>query len=70
MARSPRPPAGPRPIETLVHADTRRNIPTAEFQPVSQQMEGVAPLLTRGTGCRGSSITSIFCSRPRSPRLG
>jgi adenine-specific DNA-methyltransferase len=44
MARAPKPPAGPRPIETLVHADSRRNIPTAEFQSLAQQMEEVAPV--------------------------
>jgi adenine-specific DNA-methyltransferase len=43
MARAPKPPAGPRPVETLVHADTRRNIPTAEFQSIAQQMEEGAP---------------------------
>jgi adenine-specific DNA-methyltransferase len=43
MARIPKPPAGPHPIETLVHADSRRNIPTAEFQSIAQQMEEVAP---------------------------
>ena len=36
-------PAGPRPIETLVHADSRRNIPTAEFQSIAQQMDEVKP---------------------------
>ena len=44
MPRPPKPQAGPRPIETLVHADTRRNIPTAEFQSLAQQMEEVAPV--------------------------
>jgi adenine-specific DNA-methyltransferase len=43
MARIPKPPAGPRPIETLVHADSRRNIPTAELQSLAQQMEEVKP---------------------------
>jgi adenine-specific DNA-methyltransferase len=43
MARIPKPPAGPRPIETLVHADSRRDIPTAEFQSIAQQMEEVKP---------------------------
>ena len=43
MARAPKPPAGPRPIETLVHANSRRNIPTAEFQSIAQQMEETAP---------------------------
>src|ERR1700722_13307794 len=43
MARSPKPPMGPRPIETLRHADSRRNIPTAEFQSIAQQMEEVDP---------------------------
>jgi len=43
MPRPPKPPTGPRPIETLVHADSRRNIPTAEFQSIAQQMEEIAP---------------------------
>ncbi len=43
MPRPPKPPAAPRPIETLRHADSRRNIPTAEFQSIAQQMEEVAP---------------------------
>jgi adenine-specific DNA-methyltransferase len=43
MARIPKPPAGPRPIETLVHADSRRNIPTAEYQSIAQQIEEVKP---------------------------
>ena len=43
MPRLPKLPTGPRPIETLVHADTRRNIPTAEFQSIAQQMEEIAP---------------------------
>jgi adenine-specific DNA-methyltransferase len=46
MARAPKLPAGPRPIETLVHADSRRNIPTAEFQSIAQQMEEVKPFET------------------------
>jgi hypothetical protein len=44
MPRPPKPQAGPRPIETLVHADTRRNIPTAEFQSLAQQIEDGAPV--------------------------
>ena len=43
MPRPPKPQAGPRPIETLVHADTRRNIPTAEFQSIAQQIEESDP---------------------------
>jgi adenine-specific DNA-methyltransferase len=43
MPRPPKAPAGPRPIETLRHADSRRNIPTAEFQSIAQQMAEVAP---------------------------
>jgi adenine-specific DNA-methyltransferase len=43
MPRPPKAPAGPRPIETLRHADSRRNIPTAEFQSIAQQMEEVTP---------------------------
>jgi adenine-specific DNA-methyltransferase len=48
MARIAKPPAGPRPIETLVHADSRRNIPTAEFQSIAQQMEEVRPFKPAG----------------------
>jgi adenine-specific DNA-methyltransferase len=44
MPRPPKPPAGPRPVEALTHADTRRNIPTAEFQSIAQQMEEAAPI--------------------------
>ena len=45
MARAPKsPPKGPRPVETPVHADTRRNIPTAEYQSLAQQMEEQAPV--------------------------
>ncbi|MDO9710759.1 hypothetical protein Q7A36_20580, partial [Paracraurococcus sp. LOR1-02] len=44
MSRPPKPPAGPRPIETLIHTDTRRNIPTAELQSLAQQMEETAPI--------------------------
>ena len=44
MARPPKPPSGPRPVESLTHADTRRNIPTAEFQSIAQQMEEAAPI--------------------------
>ena len=43
MPRPPKPTVGPRSIEPLVHADTRRNIPTAEFQSIAQQMEEGAP---------------------------
>ena len=44
MSRAPKSPKGPRPVETLVHADTRRNIPTAEFQSLAQQLEEQAPV--------------------------
>lgn len=44
MPRPPKPAPGPRPVETLTHADTRRNIPTAEHQSIAQQMEERAPL--------------------------
>src|SRR5580658_150558 len=44
MPRPPKSSKGPRPVETLVHADTRRNIPTAEFQSIAQQMEERAPV--------------------------
>src|SRR5580658_10473511 len=43
MPRPPKSSKGPRPVETLVHADTRRNIPTAEFQSLAQQLEDQAP---------------------------
>ena len=43
MPRLPKTPKGARPVEVLVHADTRRNIPTAEFQSIAQQMEENAP---------------------------
>ena len=43
MPRAPKTPTGPRQVEMLVHADTRRNIPTAEFQSIAQQMEETAP---------------------------
>ena len=44
MPRLPKPPKGARPVEVLVHADTRRNIPTAEFQSLAQRMEEGAPV--------------------------
>jgi adenine-specific DNA-methyltransferase len=44
MPRRPKTTPGPLPIESLVHADTRRNIPTAEFQSLAQQMEETAPV--------------------------
>ncbi len=44
MPRPPKPPAGPRPVEALTHADKRRNIPTAEFQSIAQQMEEATPI--------------------------
>ena len=44
MPRRPKTTPGPLPIETLLHADTRRNIPTAEFQSLAQQMEETAPV--------------------------
>ena len=44
MPRRPKTTPGPLPIETLIHADTRRNIPTAEFQSLAQQMEEIAPV--------------------------
>ena len=43
MPRLPKPAAGPRPVDALTHADTRRNIPTAEHQSIAQQMEERAP---------------------------
>ncbi len=46
MARPPLPPkTNPKRVETLTHpADHRRNIPTAEFQSLAQQMEEGAPV--------------------------
>jgi len=44
MAQTPKPSKGPRPVEALQHhADTRPNIPTAEFQSMAQQMEAGTP---------------------------
>ncbi len=44
MAQTPKPSKGLRPVEALRHrADTRRNIPTAEFQSMAQQMEASKP---------------------------
>ena len=43
MPRLPKPPKGIKPVEVLVHADTRRNIPTAEFQSIAQRMEEDTP---------------------------
>ncbi len=44
MPRQPKLPKLAKPIETLVHADTRRNIPTAEFQSIAQRMEEDTPV--------------------------
>ena len=44
MPRAPKPPAAPRPVEALIHTETRRNIPTAEFQSLAQQLEETAPV--------------------------
>lgn len=44
MPRQPKTAKFPRPIEVLVHANKRRNIPTAEFQSIAQQMEEGAPI--------------------------
>jgi len=45
MPRPPKPPARPVRVEVLTHpADVRRNIPTAEFQSLAQQMEEGAPV--------------------------
>ena len=52
MARPPKPPKAPKQmgqVEVLVHADTRRNIPTAEFQSIAQQMEEQAPVTPPAT---------------------
>ena len=44
MPRLPKPPKGAKPVEVLVHADTRRNIPTAEFQSIAQRLEEDTPV--------------------------
>ena len=48
MPRLPKPPqeakSRAKPVETLTHADTRRNIPTAEFQSIAQRMEETVPV--------------------------
>ena len=44
MPRLPKTPKGAKPVEVLVHADTRRNIPTAEFQSIAQRMEEDTPV--------------------------
>ena len=44
MPRAPKPPSAPRPVEALIHAESRRNIPTAEFQSIAQQLEEAAPV--------------------------
>ena len=44
MPRLPKPPKGAKPVEVLVHTDTRRNIPTAEFQSIAQRMEEDTPV--------------------------
>lgn len=44
MPRFPKPPKGAKPVEVLVHADTRRNIPTAEFQSIAQRLEEDTPV--------------------------
>lgn len=44
MPPKPKAPKGAKPVEVLVHADTRRNIPTAEFQSIAQRMEETAPV--------------------------
>ena len=44
MPPKPKAPKGTKPVEVLVHADTRRNIPTAEFQSIAQRMEETAPV--------------------------
>ena len=44
MPRLPKPPKGAKPVQVLVHANTRRNIPTAEFQSIAQRMEEDTPV--------------------------
>jgi hypothetical protein len=43
MPRLPKPPAAPRAVAALTHADSRRNIPTAEFQSLNQHQEENRP---------------------------
>ena len=66
----PRPPKPPKPagqIEVLLHADTRRNIPTAEFQSIAQQMEEQAPV-TPARYKRAAPLPEGE-TRPRDPDL-
>ena len=42
--RPAKPATGPRPVEALTHAETRRNIPTAEHQDLAQRAEARAPV--------------------------
>jgi adenine-specific DNA-methyltransferase len=43
--RKPKSPPGVKPVEALTHpSDTRKNIPTAEFQSIAQRMEEVDPV--------------------------
>jgi adenine-specific DNA-methyltransferase len=44
MARQPKAPKVSRNVDALVHDETRRNIPTAEFESVAQQLEEQAPI--------------------------
>ncbi|MGR3715307.1 MAG: site-specific DNA-methyltransferase [Thermohalobaculum sp.] len=44
MPPKPKAPKDAKPVEALVHADTRRNIPTAEFQSLAQRMEEDTPV--------------------------
>ena len=71
MSRPPKPPqsprGGPRPIETLIHADTRRNIPTAELQSLAQQMEETAPV--GPAHYQRASPLAEGETRPRNPDL-
>ena len=67
MARPPKPPAAPRPVETLTHVDMRRNIPTAEYQSIAQQIEEREPV--QPVHYRRASPLPHGETRPRDPDL-
>ena len=68
MARSPKSPARPVRVDVLTHpADVRRNIPTAEFQALAQQMEEGAPVPP--VRYQRASPLARGATRPRDPDL-
>jgi len=68
MARRPNAPARPIKVEVLTHpADHRRNIPTAEFQSLAQQMEEGAPVPP--AHYKRASPLAAGETRPRDPDL-